>query len=311
MAAIDRLTQYLEHLRTLRDVSPHTLRATKSDLTDFERVLVNRNPDALLEDCDRHDVRFYLRDLAGRNSARTITRKLATLRGFYRWLIHDGVRTDSPCDGIQNPRQGRPLPEPVSIDTLLNLLATPKLDEAPGRRDRAILELLYAAGLRVSELTGLDVDDLDCQDRQVRVTGKGRKTRIVPVHRRCVDAIEAILPDRAAFLGKGGYNEDHGAMFLNQRGGRLTARSVRRILDKAVLACAAGQQLHPHQLRHSFATHLLDSGVDLRHIQELLGHASISTTQVYTHVGVDHLVRVYDSAHPRANRLASSSQKET
>jgi len=297
----DLLTLYLEHLRTLRDVSPHTLRAARADLSDFERVLVDRDPDARIEHADRLSVRHYLRDLADRNSARTIQRKLASLRGFYRWLIQRDTRTDSPLDGIQNPKQGRPLPEPVSVDTLLALLDTPPLDKPAGRRDRAILELLYAAGLRVSELTNLDLADVDRIDRQVRATGKGRKTRLVPIHQRCVDALEAYLPDRGVFLGNGGFTEDHGALFLNQRGGRLTSRSVRRILDKAVLSCAAGQSLHPHQLRHSFATHLLDSGVDLRHIQELLGHSSLSTTQIYTHVGVDHLVRVYDSAHPRAS----------
>ena len=291
---------YLEHLRTLRDASPHTVRAARSDLADFERVLVNRDPDARVVAADRDSVRHYVRDLASRNTARTIQRKLASLRGFFRWLVRRGERSASPMDGVRNPKQGRPLPDVLGVDALVALLSTPPEDEPAGRRDRAILELLYAAGLRVSELTSLDVGAVDHDGRYVRATGKGRKTRLVPVHRRCVDALEAYLPDRALFLGKGGYTEDHGALFLNQRGGRLTARSVRRVLDKAMLACSVGQRVHPHQLRHSFATHLLDSGVDLRHIQELLGHSSLSTTQVYTHVGVEHLVRVYDSAHQRA-----------
>ena len=296
----DALELYLEHLRTLRDVSPNTLRAARSDLEDFERVLADLAVDTRIEEADRMAVRAYLRDLAGRNSARTMQRKLSTLRGFFSWLVIRGDLEASPVDGIQNPKQGRPLPQPVSIDTLIALLETPPADQPAGRRDRAILELLYAAGLRVSELTGLNLQDIDPQERVVRVTGKGRKVRLVPIHQRCVDVVKAYLPDRGRFLGQGGFTEDHGALILNQRGGRLTARSVRRVLDKAVLTCAAGQSLHPHQLRHSFATHLLDSGVDLRHIQELLGHSSLSTTQIYTHIGMDHLLRVYDAAHPRA-----------
>ncbi len=291
---------YLKHLRAVRNASPHTLRATEGDLADFAAFLKEHRGGKAVARVDRHEVRAYVADLARRNAARTVSRKLSTLRGFFRWLQVEGTRDDSPMDGIANPRAGRPLPETLPVDDVVALLEAPPGDSAAGLRDRVILELLYAAGVRVGELVGLDVRDLDLDGRRVRVTGKGRKTRDVPIHARCAAAIRAWLPRRGELLGAGGYSRDHGALLLNLRGGRLTDRSVRRIIDQAVLRCAAGRHVHPHLIRHAFATHLLDSGVDLRHIQELLGHASISTTQIYTHVSVEQLVRVYDAAHPRA-----------
>ena len=291
---------YLEHLRIVRNASPHTLRATRSDLEQFDAFCVDA-PGALgIGHVDRRHVRAYVASLARDVAARTISRKLSSLRGFYRWLCATEQRDDSPMDGISNPRQASSLPETLGVDTMISLLQAPPADKPAGLRDRAIMELLYAGGLRVSELVGLDVVDADLIGRRVRVIGKGRKTRDIPIHSRCARAIEAYKNERGGLLGKGGFTEDHGALFLNQRGGRLTARSVRRIIDKAVLAAAEGRHVHPHMVRHSFATHLLDGGADLRHIQELLGHVNISTTQIYTHVSVDHLLRVYDASHPRA-----------
>ncbi len=305
MIADPQAQAYLTFLRAVRNVSKHTLRATEADLRDFSAFLGERAPDAPLRDVDRLDVRTYVASLARRNSARTIGRKLATLRGFYRWLQRCRERDDSPMDGITNPRAGRPLPEVADVDTVVALLEAPPADTPAGLRDRALLELLYAAGLRVSELVGLDVADVDLEVGGLRVFGKGRKQRLVPIHRRAVRVVRAWLAARPRLVA----GEDGGALFLNQRGGRLTARSVRRILDQAVLRAAVGRPLHPHALRHCFATHLLGSGVDLRHIQELLGHESVSTTQIYTHVSVEHLASVYDAAHPRARAATKRDPK--
>ena len=292
--------EYLQHLRAVRNASPHTLRAVEGDLRGFGAFLAEQPGAPPIERVDQRLVRAYVARLAREISARSIARKLSTFRGYFKWLQVEGRRDDSPMPGLTNPRQGRPLPDTVSVDGMLALLTAPRGDTPAGLRDRALMELLYAGGLRVSEAVGLDVRDLDLEGRAVRVLGKGRKTRLVPLHRRCVAALRAWIAERGVFLGKGGYATDHGALFLNQRGGRLTDRSVRRVIDQAVLRAAAGQHVHPHMIRHSVATHLLGSGVDLRHIQELLGHASVSTTQIYTHVSVEHLVRVYDDAHPRA-----------
>ena len=294
-----RLT-YLTFLRTVKNVSPHTLRATDVDLRDLEAFLDARHSGLTLLSVDPLRMRAYVADLAKRVGSRTISRRLSTLRAFFRWLIRQELRDNTPMNGIQNPKQGRPLPEAVPIDTMMGLLKGPDPKTPAAQRNRAILQLLYAAGLRVSELVGSDVGSVDLVEGWIRVTGKGQKTRQVPIHGACCEALERWIPQRGVFLGKGGYTRDHGALFLNQRGGRLSARSVRRILDKELLRSAAGQHVHPHMIRHAFASHLLDGGVDVRHIQELLGHASLSTTQIYTHIGIDRLVRAYDDAHPRA-----------
>ncbi len=296
--------RYLKWLRTVRNASSHTLRAVDGDLRDFEGFLFERSGGASrgasLGSVDPLQVRAYVADLARRVGRRTIGRRLSTLRGFYRWLVREDLRSDSPMHGITNPKIGRPLPETVPVDTMMALLTGPGGSDPAALRDRAILHTLYAAGLRVSELVGLDVGSVDLSERWVRVLGKGRKVRDVPLHEAGCDALGAWIRERGVFLGKGGYTQDHGALFLNQRGGRLTDRSVRRVLDREVLRSAASMHIHPHMVRHAFATHLLDGGVDVRHVQELLGHASLSTTQIYTHVGIDRLVRVYDAAHPRA-----------
>lgn len=298
---------YIEFLRAIRDASPHTLRATDADLRDLASFLVMRPGAPPLGRVDRQDLRAYLASLARRNAARTISRKLATLRGFFRWLVREGRLEASPMDGITNPRQGRSLPEVLDVDSVLTLLEAPPGDTPQGLRDRALLETLYAAGLRVAELVGLDRARLDLAAGFVRVIGKGRKTREVPIHRRAARVLRRYLDEaRPALLGD---HAPHDAVFLNRRGGRLTDRSVRRIIDNTVLRAAAARNVHPHMLRHSFATHLLGSGVDLRLIQELLGHESVGTTQIYTHVGIEHLTQVYDAAHPRAHRRAPKPEK--
>jgi integrase/recombinase XerC len=301
---------YKTFLRTIRNASPHTLRAVDGDLRDFEAFLADTAAGVGVVGVDPPRMRAYVADLARRVSPRTIGRRLSTLRAFYRWLVREGLREDSPMHGITNPRQGRPLPEAVPIDTMMGLLKGPIANTPAAHRDRAILHLLYAAGLRVGELVGCDVGAVDLDQGWVRVTGKGRKTRQVPVHGACCEALGAWIPQRGVFLGKGGHATDHGALFLNQRGGRLTARSVGRILDRELLRTAAGQHVYPHMIRHAFASHLLDGGVDVRHIQELLGHASLSTTQIYTHIGIDRLVRAYDDAHPRATRSEGAPKND-
>lgn len=306
--------RFLTHLRTVQNVSPHTLRATDADLRDLHAFVLAHRPD--LEDCpdalariDRADVRAYLAGLMERaQSPRTIARKLATLRSFYRFLVRQGDLSRAPTDGLANPKLGRPLPEPLDPSATLELLDAPKDDGPRARRDRAFLELLYAAGLRVSEAVGLTLDRLDLARRVVRVVGKGNKTREVPIHARAADALSDWLAVRSLVLkASGGDLADPGVVFLADRGGPLSDRSARRLVEHAARAGGLGRHVHPHQLRHGFATHLLDRGMDLRHIQELLGHASISTTQVYTHVSIDQLQRVHRLAHPRARVVESAA----
>lgn len=287
---------YLRYLRAVDNASPNTLRATDADLRDLAAFLRTRPAAPPIDRVDRLTARAYVAALTARNKPRTISRKLATLRGFYRWLVREGIRDDSPMDGLTNPRAGRALPDVLDVDAVLALLEAPPADTPRGLRDRAVLELLYAGGLRVSELVGLDRRHLDLAAGFVRVTGKGRKTRDVPIHTRAARALERWLAARPALMG----DRDLDAVFVSVRGARLGDRAVRRLIDDAVTRCAAARRVHPHMLRHSFATHLLGGGVDLRVIQELLGHASVSTTQVYTHLGIEDLARVYDQAHPRA-----------
>lgn len=301
--------RFLLHLRTVQNVSPHTLRATDADLRDLSAFLLALRPE--LEDhpdaltlVDRADLRAYLASLMERaQSPRTIARKLATLRSFYRFLVRDGALDRAPTDGLANPRLGRPLPEPLDPGATLELLDAPKDDSPRARRDRAFLELLYAAGLRVSEAVGLTLDHLDLERRSVRVVGKGNKTRDVPIHTRAAAALAEWLAVRPLVLKA---SPDPGLVFLADRGGPLSDRSARRLVERVARQGGLGRHVHPHQLRHGFATHLLDRGMDLRLIQELLGHASISTTQIYTHVSVDQLQRVHRLAHPRA-RLGSKT----
>lgn len=299
----ESIEAYLRHLRTVRNASTQTLRAVRADLRDLERFLgESRDPAAI----DGGEARSYVAALTGRVSRRTVARRLATLRGFYRWLLREGRRSDSPMDGIPNPRQGRPLPETVPVDAVMDLLqdATSETGSSPesakALRDRILVELLYAAGLRVVEVVGLDVDDLDLEAGWVRVRGKGDKTRRVPLHARARRRLREWLARREALRPRRGREEAPRALFPNGRGGRLSARSVRRLVEREARRVGLDQHVHPHRLRHSFATHLLDGGADVRHLQEMLGHARLSTTQIYTHTGIERLLEVYDRAHPRA-----------
>ncbi len=241
-------------------------------------------------------IRHWLRTLDGRTDRNSIARKLAAVRGLFRFLVDTQRLAHDPSAVVATPKTARKLPAHLTLDDVDRLLATPRADRLLGLRDRAILELLYSSGLRVSELTGLDWEHLDADAGLVRVLGKGRKERVVPVGRPALRALETY---RTAAAGAG-WPAARGAVFRNARGGRLTPRSVGRLVDRHVLASGTTTKATPHALRHTFATHLLGAGADLRAIQELLGHASLSTTQRYTHVDLRRLMEAYDRAHPRA-----------
>jgi integrase/recombinase XerC len=215
-------------------------------------------------------------------------------------LVEEGLLSQNPAEIVATPKQEKPLPTFLPVDEVFSLLETPDRSTTWGARDRAILETLYSCGIRVSELTGLSEGDVDFSLGILKVYGKGRKERIVPIGEKALAALREYLPQRDRILGSLGYKGRGSPLFINGRGGRLTSRSVARILHKYILKCGLLRKVSPHALRHSFATHLLDAGADLRAIQELLGHVSLSTTQRYTHVSVDKLMEVYDRAHPRA-----------
>ncbi|RLB55101.1 MAG: tyrosine recombinase XerC [Deltaproteobacteria bacterium] len=254
----------------------------------------------LLEAATAH-LRGWLAERHRNSSPRSTGRQLAAVRGFYRFCRRRGWITDNPAERLRSPSLERRLPGHLDPDQILALLAAPDGNDALAVRDRAILEVLYSSGLRVSELTGLDLQQLDLEAATVRVLGKGAKERLVPLTGKALAALRQWLPRRQQLLQRAA-RADEQALFLNYRGGRLSARSVRRRLDRAIIKAGLLHHVSPHTLRHTFATHLLQAGADLRSIQELLGHASLSTTQIYTHVETSKLLEVYDRAHPRAHR---------
>lgn len=289
------LESFMEALEYERNLAAATLTAYRREVRGFiafaEGELELDGP-AVVRPAH---VRGYLAHLHSKGLvARSIERALASLRTYFRHLLSEGLTTTNPAAVVPHPRLERRVPTVVPLDLVESLLES-FADDPAGRRDRAMMELLYGAGLRVSEMVGLDLDDVALKARTLRVRGKGRKERLVPFGRRAATAITAYLPDRAAWVRASG----HRALFVNQRGGRLSDRSVRRILDRAVAELARGRHLHPHALRHAFATHLLEGGMDLRAIQELLGHASLATTQVYTSVDLARLMEIHRASHPR------------
>ena len=282
---------FLEYLAVERGASPHTLRSYRSDLTEFTRFLAEEGIGGLAE-TDSRAVRAYLARLHQRRlSKATVARKLAAVRSCFRFMARRGVLEGNPARQVRSPRLGRRLPSFLPKDEATQLLDAAPAPGAAGARDRALVELLYASGLRVAEGCGLDLDDLDEARRTVRVLGKGDKERVVPVGETALEALAAHL----ALRGR-----QRGPLFQNARSGRLTTRSAHRIVKRMARRAGLGQRVTPHTLRHSFATHMLGEGADLRLIQELLGHSRLSTTQRYTHVSAEHLMRVYDAAHPRA-----------
>jgi integrase/recombinase XerC len=302
---VDKLIQqYSEHLRTERNVSPHTLRNYLSDLAQFRQFLVERelglggDGEVDVRKIDIHIVRAFLASLSSDRKKSSIGRKLAALKGFFRYLMANKQIEKDPLLLIHSPKQEKPLPTFLSVDDAFQLLGGIKIKTALDVRDRAVLEVFYSTGVRVSELVGLNWADIDFQLGIMRVIGKGSKERIVPIGEIALAALRDYAQEQRKKWNLSCKGET--PVFLNNRGERITTRSVARIVEKHLKQAGIQIQMGPHGLRHSFATHLLNSGADLRVIQELLGHASLSTTQRYTHLNLDQLTAVYDKAHPRA-----------
>ncbi len=291
----EQIRDFACYLETERNVSPHTLQAYRSDLAQLlSFVQQEKGAEASAGEVDHLLLRRYLARLSKLAKKSSIGRKLAAIRSFFRFLLRRGTISSNPAELIATPKKEQRLPFHLDIDQTTSLMESPDTEQKYALRDRAILELLYSSGLRVSELTGLNVGELDLSGGLVRVMGKGGKERIVPVGRRAAEALQHYLEQRGDIGPKA-------ALFLNTRAGRINRRSVARIIDLHVLRIAAFKRISPHTLRHTFATHMLEGGADLRAIQELLGHASLSTTQKYTHVSIDRLMEVYDKAHPKAH----------
>lgn len=300
------IERFSEHLRIDRNASEHTIRSYTADLQHFREFLLAEGlhvdasrGEVRTEKIDHLAIRSYLSRLYRSRKKSTLARKLAAQRSFFRYLVREGILGQNPAEMIASPKQGKTLPTFLPVDEVFALLESPE-KSAWGKRDRAILETLYSCGIRVSELVGLSDGDVNETLGVVRVYGKGRKERIVPIGAKALAAVNDYLPQRDRVLAETGQKHPRVPLFINRRGGRLTSRSVARILQKHLLRCGLLRKVGPHALRHSFATHLLDAGADLRAIQEMLGHVSLSTTQRYTHVSVDKLMEVYDRAHPRA-----------
>jgi integrase/recombinase XerC len=303
------LTQFLEHLRYERNVSEHTLRNYAIDLGQFLEHLAPADPatgerrEVDVKDIDHITIREWLSELHDQQKKKSsIARKLAALRTFFQFLIREGAVEANPAKLVSTPRLEKKLPNHLSVEDAVRFIETPDANTELGKRDRAILEMLYGTGVRVSELVKLDLRDIDFRGRTIRVKGKRRKERVVPFGEPALHALMRYLHEvRPGFLNNApAAARDEAAVFLNYQGTRITTRSVGRMVDKYIKICAGIHDISPHSLRHSFATHLLDSGADLRDIQELLGHARLSTTQIYTHVSMEKLIEVYDKAHPKA-----------
>ena len=301
---VKEIAAFEQALRVERNASAHTVRNYVSDLHQFRSFLVaqhlcggGKSDHVDVRQLDQVAVRAFLIDLLRRNRKSSVGRKLSAVKTFCQFLRRRGMIEHDPAAGIVTPKKDQQLPVHLTVDDVFRLLEAPRADTPDGVRDRALLEAVYSAGLRVSELVGLNWDDIDRKLELLRVRGKGGKERIVPIGVKALAAIEtyrARIPQLCRRI------LDVDAVFLNRRGQRLTTRSVARMVDHYVLASGIATKASPHALRHSFATHLLGAGADLRAIQELLGHSSLSTTQKYTHLNLDHLMAVYDKAHPRA-----------
>jgi integrase/recombinase XerC len=283
------------------------LRNYLSDLEQFHDHLSPKDaggprPDIDVRQIDHITIREYMAKLYQDKRKKTsIARKLATLRTFFKFLCREQVLELNPARLVSSPRLEKRLPKIISIDEVIQFIETPDAETVLGARDRAIIELLYATGCRVSEIAGMNLEDFDFKRQTIRVRGKGRKERFVPFGSKAKEALAVYFEARGALLAEAPeHKRDPKAVFFNYQGTRITTRSIGRLIEKYVKECALAQKISPHSLRHSVATHLLSAGADLRAIQELLGHARLSTTQIYTHVSIEQLMQVYDKAHPKA-----------
>lgn len=297
MQADQALSLFDGHLKT-QNRSEHTLLAYNNDITQFidftARELNVESENLTVDQVDIYIVRSFLGELTDQGMERkSMARKLSALRAFFKFLCREGILQKNPVQRIATPKLGRKLPHFLFLEQVEKLLQAPDCTTLLGARDQMMLELLYGSGLRVSELAGLNRQDVDSEGTLLRVRGKGNKERLVPLTKYAIEAIQAYLQKR---------EDQHVALLLNYQGSRLSTRSIRRILDKIALEAGLTQHLHPHMLRHSFATHLLDGGADLRSVQELLGHAKLSSTQIYTHLTRERLREVYEQSHPRAKK---------
>jgi len=296
-----KLEMFVSWLQTEKGYSPHTLLGYRRDIEEF----LGQAGEKAIESVDHQLVRAYVYAINRRNKPSSVARKLSSLRSFFKFLRRRKIVAHDPLERITTPKLPRHMPVFLTVDQVFALLESPGQADAFAFRDRAILELLYSCGLRVAELCSLNCRDLDMGDQLVRVRGKGNKQRLVPIGGPAVAAVQDYYGQRDSILracaGRGTAGEDQ-ALFLNNRGGRLTPRSIERMIKTYSQRIGLASPVTPHALRHSFATHLLEMGADLRSVQELLGHASLSTTQKYTHLNVDHLMEVYDKAHPMARK---------
>ena len=302
----EAVAAFVTHLRTERRASPHTVSAYERDLTSLLAFAHDKSPRlADARGIDVYLLRGWLGQLSRTLAPSSVARKIAAARTWMRWMRRRGELSESPAEELATPKVRRPLPTFLGVDAAKEVVEAPDTTSATGVRDRAFLELLYGSGLRVGELVRLAPVDVDLREATVRVLGKGNKERIAPLGRKCVDALVAYVARREELRHPKTGAFDERALFLSVRGRRLGVRAVQELVHRYGALGAGRADLHPHALRHTCATHLLDGGADLRSIQELLGHASLSTTQRYTHVSMDHLMKVYDAAHP----LAKSRKK--
>ena len=309
--SVGLLTGFVDHLRAERALSPHTVRAYEHDVAQFGGWLAaERGSISFPDGVQAKDVRAFLARRHGDHDPATRGRKLSALRTFFDWWSDRQGHDRNPARGLVGPRLPRKLPTVLSAPEAEAVVVgrdpEPELPDAVAAlRDRALAELLYGSGLRVSEAAGLDLRAVDLRAREVRVLGKGRKERIVPLGEPCVEALAAWIRARPSLLGEGSKEQ---AVFLNLRGGRLSTRSMARLLETRAILAHVSRHVHPHAMRHSFATHLLDGGADLRSIQEMLGHSNLATTQRYTHLTTEGLLAAHRAAHPRARLVKNDPE---
>lgn len=301
------IRSFTVYLKEQRGFSPNTIRNYKNDLKQFFDFLASkgaiRDTDTgkdIFEAVDPLAIRDYIGSLFGEYKRTSIARKLSSVRSFFKFLEGRGLVQDNPATDLATPKLEKTIPGCLTVDEVFRLLERPKIDKLLGLRDLAVLEVLYSCGMRASELSSIEISDIDFDQRLIKILGKGNKERIVPIGRQAMKVVKRYLEATEGVRKKMGYENNKGPLFLNSRGGRLSARSIGRIVKRYVIESGLPSEISPHSMRHSFATHLLDGGVDLRSVQELLGHVSLSTTQKYTHVSLDRLMEVYDRAHPRS-----------